>query len=88
MGVRIAGRFSGEHEAALFDSVTGRAFGPVFDSHDQAEDFLAWLATNGFPNHAGLMVTDARLLVWMNWLDKAVAAWRDAVDAGEWESVA
>ncbi len=40
MGVRI---IEGKNHAALYDSVTGVAFGPVFeglDAHDQAVHFL------------------------------------------------
>lgn len=29
--------------ACLYCSTTGWAFGPVFNSRDEAEDFLAWL---------------------------------------------
>jgi hypothetical protein len=32
-----------EGKAALFDSVTGLAFGPVFDSELHADEFLIWL---------------------------------------------
>jgi hypothetical protein len=38
MGVRI----TDDRNVALFDSVTGYAFGPVFESRDDAEDFMAW----------------------------------------------
>jgi hypothetical protein len=41
MGVRTT---SGEKTVALFDSVTGWAFGRVFDSDLEAEDFLAFTA--------------------------------------------
>jgi hypothetical protein len=40
MGTRITGI---EDKVALYDSVTGTAFGPVFDDSYEAEDFLAWL---------------------------------------------
>lgn len=39
MGVRLT---SQEEKTALYDSVTDMAFGPVFDSLDAAETFLAW----------------------------------------------
>jgi len=39
MGVRIS---NNEH-VTLYDSVTGLAFGPVFDSNDNAGDFLNFL---------------------------------------------
>ena len=40
MGVRLT---SQEEVVALYDSVTGRAFGEVFDNEDDAEAFLEWL---------------------------------------------
>lgn len=42
MSVRITG--SPGLEAAIFDSVTGLAFGPVYQSVDEAEDFIEWFA--------------------------------------------
>ena len=44
MGVRIT---SVEAKCALFDSVSGLAFGPVFDSWLDAEAFLTWLTGQG-----------------------------------------
>jgi hypothetical protein len=41
MSVRLT---STEGKVALFDSVTEWAFGPVFDSVAQADDFLAFTA--------------------------------------------
>ena len=32
-----------DSHVALYDSVNGWAFGPVFESAEHAEDFLAWL---------------------------------------------
>lgn len=32
---------------ALYDSVTGRAFGPVFECQEHADDFMAWAASEG-----------------------------------------
>jgi len=40
MGVRTT---ASEGKVALFDSVTGTAFGPVFDDPFDAEEFLRWL---------------------------------------------
>jgi hypothetical protein len=37
MSIRIT---SEEHKVALFDSTTGEAFGPVFDSEQEAEEFV------------------------------------------------
>lgn len=31
---------------ALYDSVTGRAFGPTFESEEHAEDFVEWCCNN------------------------------------------
>lgn len=33
-----------EGKVALFDSVTGVAFGPVFDTEEEAERFVAYVA--------------------------------------------
>jgi hypothetical protein len=41
MGVRVT---EIEGKAALFDSTTNLAFGPIFDSASEAEEFLNWLA--------------------------------------------
>ena len=41
MGVQITG-FEGK--SAIFDSVSGLAFGPVFSSNLEAQDFLDWLS--------------------------------------------
>ena len=48
MGVRfIIGEEGETDRVAMYDSVTGWAFGPVFDSPDRADHFLDWLAENG-----------------------------------------
>jgi hypothetical protein len=44
MGVRIS---SDENVAALFDSVTGWAFGPTFADSDEAQSFLDYLHSLG-----------------------------------------
>lgn len=45
MGVRlIVGSYEGD-KVAMFDSVSGFAFGPVLDDEDEAESFLAHLKT-------------------------------------------
>lgn len=52
MGVRVLYDSEARH-AALYDSVTGWAFGPAFhdederDGRDAAEAFLAWYRTRG-----------------------------------------
>lgn len=40
MGVHIT---ADESKVALFDSVSGMAFGPVFNDSDEAQGFLDWL---------------------------------------------
>jgi len=45
MGVRtLQGVDGGDSngKACLYDSVTGFAFGPVFENQDEAQDFLDW----------------------------------------------
>lgn len=42
MGVRTT---SSENVVALHDSVTGWAFGPVFHSEEEADDFLIYAST-------------------------------------------
>jgi hypothetical protein len=39
MGVRTT---DAEHKVALFDSVTGWAFGPIFEDDEEANDFLSF----------------------------------------------
>jgi len=41
MSVRLT---SSDRRVALFDSVTGVAFGPTFADEDEAEAFLRWAA--------------------------------------------
>lgn len=54
MGVRNS---TYEGVTCLFDSVSGYAFGPVFDTADEAEDFVIWATdTCG--------VGDLRILTW------------------------
>jgi hypothetical protein len=70
MGIRIlSGRYDGgETRACLVDSVTGFAFGPLFDDEDRADDFVSWLAAKDGGRDARTL-TDAELLA-------AVEAWR------------
>lgn len=39
MGLRLT---SGENVVAMFDSVSGWAFGPTFADEDEARDFIEW----------------------------------------------
>lgn len=45
MGVRLlSGVYDGtQHATVMVDSVTGQAFGPLFASQWEAEEFCAWL---------------------------------------------
>lgn len=52
MGTRLTSD-PGEHVVAMFDSVTGWAFGRVFSSAEQAEDFLRWLETADLTDAGG-----------------------------------
>ena len=47
MGVRIT---KDEGKVALFDSVSGFAFGPVFDDEFEAEAFLAYCRNHDLPD--------------------------------------
>lgn len=47
MGIRIT---SQEDKSALFDSVSGWAFGPVFEDDIEAECFLSWTEEKGYPD--------------------------------------
>lgn len=47
MGLRFT---TDENVVALFDSVSGWAFGPTFDSTQSAELFLDWTETQGVPD--------------------------------------
>lgn len=49
MGVRIlegGGGRGDNNGACLYCSVTMWAFGPIFEDHDQAQEFLDWLGTD------------------------------------------
>ena len=54
MGVRV----SDKRNVCLYNSVTGLAFGPVFASNFDAEDFLDWMRTEAESN--GVSSTDPR----------------------------
>jgi hypothetical protein len=58
MGVRIV---SDENVAALYCSTSGLAFGPIFVSHSEAEDFLSWLR-NGRQDSEKAQELEARRL--------------------------
>lgn len=50
MGIRVLAGAMEQVEApsgaaVLFDSVTGTAFGPLFSSDDEANEFLGWYST-------------------------------------------
>lgn len=54
-------------QAVMFDSVTGHAFGPLFESGDDARDFLRWVELEA--------LDDPRTLGMLR-LHDALAAWR------------
>ncbi len=39
-------RTTHEHAVCLYDSVTGLAFGPVFEDESQADEFIDWLTVD------------------------------------------
>ena len=55
--------------SCLYDSVTETAFGPVFQSMDEAERFLDWLTT-------GSLINDARRLEDGEW-SPVLSAWQE-----------
>lgn len=66
MGVRIT---TDENKAAIFDSVTGWAFGPVFDTAEDAEDFLKFFDANGIgpdPRAVSAKVLESAFGDWLN----------------------
>lgn len=85
MGVKIT---SQENVVSVFDSVTGIAFGPVFDSEDYAQEFLDWVQAGHEANRTFhhkhdelLFVNDIRiyradeLQALVNlWMDESVAS--------------
>ena len=70
--------------AALYDTVSGHAFGPVFtgpDAGDGANEFLAWLKDNGPINGYRPLIgdgTDARDYT-PDHLESIVLLWKDTV---------
>lgn len=75
------------NRAALYCDTTDVAFGPVFESTDHAEDFLAWLGRVGRADETGEALPGK--LAWLvgidadprklrpSDLDAAYLAWRD-----------
>ena len=70
MGIRNT---ANDEKIALFDSVTGLAFGPVFDTETECDEFLAWCEEHG--------VTDKQSLIWS--ADKLHEEWKRGVDDRE-----
>lgn len=64
MSVRIT---SQEGRVALFDSVSGWAFGPAFNTEEEAEDFLAFAT-----HHHDLRLLDTRQL------QELLRSWRES----------
>jgi len=75
MGVRIT---SQEDKVALFDSVTGHAFGPVFDSEWEAEEFTDWFQRR-VEDGTYQAQTDLRQYRGSD-LDALVNKWRDSLE--------
>ena len=76
MGVRVLYDAEARH-AALYDSVTGWAFGPMFATRERAESFLTWARKRGLKD-ARLMSDDE--------LINALNAWRAAGAEGRQEA--
>lgn len=75
MGVRNT---AVEGMTAMFDSTTGRAFGPVFDNSDDLDAFLAWFGEE--PHAVGSRIAsydDVRKLSATE-LDQVIEEWREA----------
>ncbi len=54
-GANEAGEYAGGNTSAvMYCNTSGWAFGPVFESREQAEEFMAWLSERGFPDPRGL----------------------------------
>ena len=51
-------RTTDSEHVAMYDSVTGTAFGPTFESHAAAEDFLQWLAGKTFVDPRAIPVQE------------------------------
>jgi len=52
---------SDEHATALYCTTSDYAFGPIFESRVEAEDFLSWLK-NGRQDHEGARALEVRRL--------------------------
>ena len=70
-------RTTDERHVALYDSVTGLAFGPTFESTEHAEDFLRYFADWDESDHP---VSDPRSARPGN-LAAAHGEWREQVNA-------
>lgn len=76
MGLRLT---SQEDKCAMFDSVSGFAFGPIFNNEYEATSFLRWCEkakaiAGGDIRHISLRV-----------LDTWEGEWSSACDNNEWE---
>jgi hypothetical protein len=63
MGVRTTTYEGVTSKVALYDSTNDTAFGPVFDTEEEAGDFLYWLDGGGFPDPRTLLPAALRELV-------------------------
>jgi len=54
MGIHITGDCEDDKTAALYDSVSGFAFGPTFGTNEEANDFLQWATKRAGADLRGL----------------------------------
>lgn len=62
-------RITDTTNVALYDSTTGHAFGPTFQSADDAQEFLDWLRTK--------TLVDPRQIPWRELDDLHNAWWKE-----------
>jgi hypothetical protein len=67
-----------EGKAAMFDSTTGRAFGPVFDSSTELDAFLAWFGEEPHAEGARIASYDDVRKLSATELDQVIEEWREA----------
>ncbi len=92
-GIRILeGEYDGGHtQAVMVNDVIGRAFGPLFEDAETADEFQAWCEifrevrdVRELSAHA-LDGYHAEWLTWHAGIDAAIDAELDEAERGEWE---
>lgn len=63
-GEKLGVRITDSTNVALYDSVSGVAFGPIFKDEDEAEDFLAWLTYRKQDDPRNMTPTKLHQAVW------------------------